>query len=137
MARAMRDLPPVQTGPAAWSAADVDANRDWIIELSAADLDELAAAAAPFATADALASITRERFVLPTLGPRLVALQNDLLHGRGFALLRGVPVDSPVRAAAMFLGIGAHLGRARSQNAKGHGLGHVFDLGLSGADPNV
>src|SRR5262249_8399002 len=32
---------------------------------------------------------------------------------------------------------GAPLGRARSQNARGHLLGHVCDLGLSGADPNV
>jgi hypothetical protein len=53
--------------------------------------------------------------------------------------MRGLPVGgySPLQAAAIFLGVGAHLGRARSQNAKGHILGHVFDLGLSGADPNV
>ncbi|MGH8115129.1 MAG: TauD/TfdA family dioxygenase, partial [Rhodanobacteraceae bacterium] len=32
---------------------------------------------------------------------------------------------------------GTHLGRPRSQNAKGHVLGHVCDLGLSAGDPNV
>jgi hypothetical protein len=68
-----------------------------------------------------------------------VALLEALLHGRGFALLRGLPVAryTPQQRAAIFLGIGAHLGRARSQNAAGHVLGHVCDLGLSSSDPNV
>ncbi len=35
------------------------------------------------------------------------------------------------------MGIGAHLGSARCQNAAGHVLGHVCDLGRSSADPNV
>src|SRR5215213_7205632 len=30
-----------------------------------------------------------------------------------------------------------HFGNARSQNAKGHLLGHVRDLGLATSDPNV
>src|SRR5262249_61335960 len=32
-------------------------------------------------------------------------------------------------AATAYFGIGAHFGSARSQNAKGHVLGHVRDLG--------
>jgi hypothetical protein len=40
-------------------------------------------------------------------------------------------------AATAFFGIGSHLGNARSQNAKGHVLGHVRDMGLSSRDPNV
>ena len=35
------------------------------------------------------------------------------------------------RAAVAFLGIGAHVGAARSQNAHGHVLGHVRDLGVA------
>ena len=34
-------------------------------------------------------------------------------------------------------GVGAHLGKPWAQNAKGHVLGHVKDMGLSSADPNV
>ena len=37
----------------------------------------------------------------------------------------------------MFCGVGSHLGLARSQNAKGHLLGHVRDVGLNSNDPNV
>lgn len=50
-----------------------------------------------------------------------------------------MPVGSYTQeiAACIFCGIGAHLGSARSQNASGHILGHVRDLGLSSADPNA
>ena len=34
-----------------------------------------------------------------------------------------------VYPSAIFIGIGSHLGRARSQNAKGHLIGHVKDMG--------
>ncbi len=76
---------------------------------------------------------------LPTLAPRLNQWRHDLLEGRGFLLLRGLPIEryTHAEAAAIFLGLGAHLGRARSQNAKGHVLGHVCDLGLASSDPNV
>jgi Taurine catabolism dioxygenase TauD, TfdA family len=51
-----------------------------------------------------------------------------------------VPVeDRPIaESATAYWGIGTYFGSARSQNAKGHLLGHVYDLGgLSKADPNV
>src|SRR6185503_19044523 len=41
------------------------------------------------------------------------------------------------RSALAFYGLGVHLGRALSQNAQGHLLGHVRDQGLSSTDPNV
>lgn len=83
--------------------------------------------------------LTAADFPLPTLSRRLGALNQELLFGRGFALLRGMPVAgwSKRQAATAFLGIGAHMGSARSQNGKGHVLGHVRDLGLSSDDPNV
>ena len=63
----------------------------------------------------------------------------DVLTGRGFVLLRRLPVDrwSPRKTAIAYFGLGTHLGSARSQNAQGHVLGHVKDLGYSGTDPNV
>ncbi len=134
------DLPPEQTGPAAWIGPEIAARGDWIAPLSAADLAELdAAMRTVLAAGTPLGQLTAADFPLPTLGPRLAALRDELLHGRGFALLRGLPVDryGAEERAAIFLGVGAHLGRARSQNAAGHVLGHVCDLGLSSTDPNV
>ena len=131
-------LPPVQTGPAAWIGREMAKREDWILRLTPEHVAELEAAAAPLPL-DELADLDARRFPLPTLGPHLAAIRESLLFGRGFALVRGLPIErySPAEHAAIFMGVGAHLGRARSQNAKGHVLGHVCDLGLSSADPNV
>ena len=53
--------------------------------------------------------------------------------------MRGLPTNSydQSKAATIFCGIGAHLGSARSQNAKGHILGHVRDTGTSSASSKV
>ncbi len=87
-----------------------------------------------------LADIRREDFPLPTFGPVLERLRAEVLDGRGFVLLRGMPVeDRPIaESATAYWGVGAWFGSARSQNAKGHLLGHVYDLGGSSAtDPTV
>ena len=137
-------LPPLQTDPAAWRGSDMATKSDWIVTFDAGQVAEIEAAAGPLvAQGDAvsrlLPHLTPVTFRLPTLAPLLVSLREELLHGRGFALLRGVPIERYTRleTATMFMGLGAHLGKARSQNARGHVLGHVCDLGLSGADPNV
>jgi len=124
----------------AWYGADMGRRSDWIETLSAAELDELAAASEPWLPEHAeLATLRRDDFRLPLLQPRLARVQRQLLDGRGFVLWRGLPVSAwgSRRSAVAFYGLGAHLGRARSQNAQGHVLGHVRDLGLSAADPNV
>lgn len=137
-------LPPVQTGAAAWLGPDMARREDWVFRLTDAHVAELEAAARPLVAEGevatrALAHLTPATFPLPTLGPVLVETRDELLRGRGFALLRGLPIErySRLEAAALFMGIGAYLGHARSQNARGHMLGHVYDVGLSGADPNV
>ncbi len=134
------DLPPEQTGPAAWYGPEMARRTDWIAPLTPGDLAEIVAATKPLVAREAdIAAITARDFPLPTLRPKLKAARTELLEGRGFFLLRGLPLsDWSVReAATAYFGIGAHLGNARSQNAKGHVLGHVKDMGLSSADPNV
>jgi hypothetical protein len=133
-------LPDEQVGAAAWYGPDLARQTDWILPLSAGDLVEIDAAVRPVAAGAAdIAGITRSDFPLPRLGPKLARVLDELLHGRGFVLLRGLPVErwSMREAATAFFGIGSHLGNARSQNAKGHVLGHVRDMGLSSRDPNV
>jgi hypothetical protein len=86
-----------------------------------------------------LAGISPASFPLPTLGATLRRILAEILEGRGFAMLRGFPVDRYPREeqAIAYLGLGSHFGSARSQNAKGHLLGHVKDLGLDITDPRV
>ena len=134
------ELPPEQTGPAAWRGPGMAARSDWIEHLAPAEVAEIEAAAAPLAASDLdIAQISAADFALPTLGGRLVRIRDAVLNGRGFALLRGLPVERwPMRmAATAFFGLGTHLGRALSQNAQGHVLGHVRDLGLRSDDPKV
>ncbi|HEU4391894.1 MAG TPA: TauD/TfdA family dioxygenase, partial [Blastocatellia bacterium] len=73
----------------------------------------------------------------PTLSKRLNRLLDEVLNGRGFVLLRALPVTDWTRlqSAIAFFGIGTHLGSPRSQNGQGHLLGHVKDLGMSSEDP--
>jgi hypothetical protein len=134
-------LPPEQIGAAAWYGPDIAARDEWLMPLSAADIREIEHAMKPLVARDIeIAAISAGDFPLPSLGPKLKArVRDEVLNGRGFLLVRGLPVErwSLREAATAYFGLGAHIGRARPQNAKGHVLGHVQDLGLDAHDPNV
>ena len=123
-----------------WYGPDMGKKTEWLLTLSGEELAELDSAvnAAIAANAD-LVGLNAGDFPLPALGKRLKAMQADLLHGRGFAVLRGWPSEqrSLLQSAVAFRGVGAHLGEAVSQNGKGHVLGHVANLGLNYADPTT
>ena len=106
---------------------------EWCYELTAQEIEELRAAVAPFDREGVdVMPLTRADFPLPTLGDKLRDLRAELLHGRGFGLIRGLPVDDfGKRAAAIaFWAVGQDLGDdVLSQNKHGHVLGHVTDIG--------
>src|ERR1700722_4294711 len=129
-------------GPSAWTGADMRGREtEWSYRLSPPEIAEIEAALQSVqARGLDVADIRREDFPLPTLGPVLDRLRGQGLDGRGFVLLRGVPVEGrPIAESAVaYWGIGTYFGSARSQNAKGHLLGHIYDLGGSSAtDPNI
>jgi hypothetical protein len=134
-------MPPgAVSGPAVWYGRDLQSRPDWIRAFSATELAELDAAVHDFkACGIPLAEISPASFPLPALGATLRRILAEILEGRGFAMLRGFPVDRYPREeqAIAYLGLGSHFGSARSQNAKGHLLGHVKDLGLDITDPRV
>jgi hypothetical protein len=135
------DLPPEQTSAAVWYGPEMAKRSDWLMPLSAAEIAEIEAAAKALVARQAdIAAVTAKDFPLPTLAPKLKARVNDeVLNGRGFILLRGLPVErwTMRESATAYFGLGSHLGSARSQNGTGHDLGHVQDLGLASDDPNV
>jgi hypothetical protein len=138
-----RALPrrPLVEGPSAWIGAEMRKREtEWTYRLSPAQLDEIDAAVNSVrARGLDLAAVRRDDFPLPTLGPVLDRLHGEVLDGRGFVLLRGMRVeDRPIAESAVaYWGVGTYFGRARSQNSKGHLLGHVYDLGqgLSATNP--
>lgn len=140
MTRLANDLPPEVRDASVWYGPDLERRTDWIEHLSKADIAEVENAVNELDRSSLdLTAITAEDFPLPTLAPRLKPILEDVLNGRGFVLIRSLPVERWTRrqAAIAFLGIGVHLGNLRMQNAAGHLLGHVRDLGRSSDDPNT
>ena len=124
----------------AWTGPEMAARTDWIHALDADEVAELrAAVATAMATGRPVQALTRADFPLDRLAARLDAIRHEVLHGRGFFLMRGVPVGewSLAESAAAFWGMGLVLGEPVSQNGKGHVLGHVANLGLDYGDPEV
>jgi hypothetical protein len=131
------ELPVLTTpiaNPSAWRAADFADDLSWIVSWSRNDLAELdtalRSAQGRGLTAD---TITRDGFPLPTLTARLQALRTEVEFGRGFVLLRGLPMQdySDDEAGLLFRGIGCHIGEVATQNAKGDLLGQVRDQGYA------
>jgi|TARA_B100000315_G_scaffold143376_2_gene132367 hypothetical protein len=134
---AMTTLPPRQDIASAWSGRDLTKNpKTWTMNLSEGHVSELEHAIVGNVDISALSPDT---FELPTLGPLLSNLRQELIAGRGFVLIRGLDVDrySGDEVAAIFYGLGSHIGHARSQNAAGDLLGHVRDVGADASDTNV
>ena len=134
------ELPAEIIGPSAWYGPEIASRTDWVHRLADEEIAEIASAVRGFEKSGLNpASLSREQFPLPSLGPRLSSILAEVQNGRGFALLRGLPVREwgPRRSAIALLGLGVHLGNLRPQNAQGHLLGHVRDQGLSSRDPTV
>ena len=123
-------------GPAAWRGEDMRVRNDWEIRLDTADVAEvLAAVEHARRQARPLAALTREDLPLPTLAPRIAQWREEIRHGRGFVLIRGVPVAnwSEQEAEIFFWCLGHHFGVPGAQNPQGDLLGHVRDQ-RTGAD---
>ena len=136
----MTELPPAICGSFAWYGPAVAGRTDWIEPLSAAEILEIEAASRRLLHVENdWQTLRPEHFPLPTLEERLPGIIDEVLEGRGFVLLRGLPVEQWGRrlSAIAFLGLGVHWGNLRPQNRQGHLLGHVIDLGLSSSDPDV
>ena len=130
------DLPGHFESPAAWYGSNMATHPElWTYHLTPPEITELKVAADAFLCSGSdIGLLTVPTFVLPRLAPKLTDLRNELKDGIGFRLIRGLPVGelTPAQIATIFCGIGTHIGALRSQNAQGHLLGHVRDVG---ADP--
>ena len=124
------------TGPAVWYGRDLVGSDEWIYQLTQSDIAEIDEAVAGVGRCGtAVGEVVKDDFILPTLGPVLQEIQHEVVNGRGFVLLRNLPVARYTKGEAImaYWGIGLHFGWPISQNAKGHLLGHVTNIGL---DPN-
>ena len=135
--------PSIVGGPRAWLARDQRELSDWEYRLSETEVAELVdtarrldrSATHPIGFAD----LTVEDFPLRALGATLRSVLRELFDGRGFALIRGVPVDelSGREAELLLWGIGLNMGIPIPQNAAGDLVVHVRDQGRRFSDPAV
>lgn len=134
-------VPSQQHLSSTWYGTDLmNRTNEWTLHLTPEEILELEAAYEHLlASKQDITETTPENFPLPTLAPKLLTLRKELIHGRGFFLLRGLPTEkyTEQKAGMIFYGLGCHLGLPRSQNAMGHMLGHVRDLGMKSNDPKV
>lgn len=136
----MNELPPEVEDRSVWYGSGFADDTDWVEQISADEIGEVEIAVEELERAGVgIEKVTAEDFPLPTFNVRLQRILDEVLNGRGFVLIRGLPVERWTRrgAAVAFLVIGVQLGSLRMQNAEGHLLGHVRDMGRSSDDPNV
>jgi hypothetical protein len=129
--------------PANWTKADLAATEDWLYKLSDSEVDGLVQMAERYRSRfgddpNALMQTTKDDFELGVFGETLSAVYAQLKEGLGIALLRGLPMDDIdlIDAAAIYWGMGLHMGQPMSNNPDGDMLGHIRDEGLDYDDPN-
>jgi hypothetical protein len=116
--------------PAAWRGADLRASADWQVRLTPGEVQELHVAVEQAQRSGrALGQLGHLDFPLPMLESRIREWRREIRHGRGFILIRGVPVQewSTAQSEIFFWCLGQHLGIPGAQNPQGELLGHVRD----------
>src|SRR5229473_1322036 len=117
--------------PGAWKIADFRTPADYTIELTGTHLREIKRAIELIKAARLrLEDLQREHFDVPSLRPVIDQIRHEIEDGRGFVVVRRLPVEdySKDEIGMIFWGIGTHLGRGLSQSVLGDRLGHVKDF---------
>lgn len=124
-------IPRPATGPADWDAQTMDRDRNWVIELSGAALDEIEAAGRwILGSGRGLREIGSADLSLPALREELRSASAQLAEGRGALLIRSLRVAgyAPEEIKAQFWALGTCLGIGVSQNRRGEYVGDVVNL---------
>lgn len=118
----------------AWTAADIAEDQSWIQVLDdRARRDLVAAVAGARTPGRELIDYRREEFDLGSAGPAIAAAFAEVKHGRGIALVRGLPRDALDEAGYELLtwAIGLHSGVCRPQGKATHYVSAVRDAGTT------
>ena len=115
-------------GPAAWKGSELQVDPAWRYHLSAGEIADVETAVALVRDRGLdLDHLGAEDFPLPVLGPAIGSWARELAEGRGFVLVKGLPVTrlSAEGASIAYAGIGRHLGVPLVQNLDGDLLGQI------------
>jgi len=120
------------TGPGAWRRADFSSPEDWTYRLSPAALEELERAVKRMGNQQkSIAVLTAEDFPVSSLAGDVARLREELRAGRGFLVIRRLPVEryTQEQACRMYLALSSLFGAPLPQNVKGDLLYSVRDEG--------
>ena len=120
------------TSAKAWRGDTLSKDTSWIVRLTDAEIAEIdRALGVAKATGLPVEEIQREHFPLTTLRKTLENAVTEMYDGRGFVVLRGLPVTrfTDDEVGLIFWGFGRHMGAPLYQNPQGELLGHVYDHG--------
>ena len=117
-----------------WYPDEFAGNEKYVYRLNDNEIDEIMDAVGEVEALGAdIKDINKSNFHLRRFSSTLADIREELLEGRGYALIRGLPFEGRTRYqnVAAFWGVSSYFGPAFSQNAKGHLLGHVTNKGSS------
>jgi hypothetical protein len=120
-------------GPEVWSGAELNGRTDWIQHFDSAEVAEIDAMLQSLrGQAAALTDLDRSDFPMPRIARRFEAVRAGLEGGRGFALLRGLPVGrySLEEARLVFWALALHLGDPQGQDRMGNRIHSVTNTGM-------
>jgi len=81
-------------GPAAWTGGELASRTEWIHVLTPAEIADMERVVASIRTVGTpRENLTREDVPFDALAPAIAAWRETLAHGRGFLLVRGLPVE--------------------------------------------
>jgi hypothetical protein len=113
-----------------WTGADLQRDQSWIIELTPDQAREIRAAVDAVRQMP-IDKISRDMFRLPAWKATFDHIDRELEGGRGFVLMRGMPLDGLEMddIKRLYWGFGIQLGEPVSQNKFGNLICHVRNEG--------
>ena len=114
----------------AWTGADLQRDQSWIIEVTPDQAREIRAAVDAVRQMP-IDKISRDMFRLPAWKATCDHIDRELEGGRGFVLMRGMPLDGLEMddIKRLYWGFGIQLGEPVSQNKFGNLICHVRNEG--------
>jgi hypothetical protein len=119
------------TGPVAWKGSEL-AGGAWIHALSERDIATLDQALNEVKKRGlSFPKFQKEDFPIGDLSQKIDQFSEELENGKGFVLIRGLPVSrySDEDINIIYYGVGLHMGVPVTQNPKGDLLGQVTNVG--------
>ncbi|TFK32123.1 hypothetical protein BDQ12DRAFT_775069 [Crucibulum laeve] len=127
-----KSFPQKLDSPLVWEGSDWKDESEWVYNLSKDELKEIDDAVKHFhSLGKPLGHISQSTFPLPALGPVLANLARELHTGRGFFVLRTIPVASYSHEDnfLIYAGVSSYVGELRGlQDKDGGVLAHIKDL---------